>query len=148
MKVISILAAMFFLSSCGGGGNDTPTNEDNLATDNGSTRVGDLKVSSDFDFIGGKILTIRVVNESSLNERLYLNICRDFNLVNGQYQVNYDSCLLRTSIQNQYKEFEIVLSSNEQKLLAQVWPLTDRASPDNYLWHRSEDGNDWQITVF
>ncbi|MCP3689757.1 MAG: hypothetical protein GY784_15230, partial [Gammaproteobacteria bacterium] len=79
---------------------------------------------------------------------LYLNICSDFTRVGGQYQVNYATCPLRTSIQDGYKEFEIALSSSEQQLLAQVWPLTAASSPENHLWHRSENGNNWQITVF
>ncbi len=148
MKVISVLLTLIFLSACGQGENGSSTDGGSSIEGSSSTRTVDLKVSPDFNFIGGETLTIRIVNEGSSSERLYLNICSDFNQVDGQYQVNYGGCILRTSIQSQYGEYEINLSSNEQELLAQVWPLVDGASPESYLWYRLVDGNDWQITVF
>ncbi|MCP4077409.1 MAG: hypothetical protein GY744_14655 [Gammaproteobacteria bacterium] len=141
MKAVSIFITLFFICSCGQVDDKSPNNS-------ASTKIDDLVVSSDFDFIGGETLAIDIEYEGSPQQRLYLNICSDFIQVDGQYQVNYSSCLLRTSIQSQYKKFEIALSSNEQKLLAQVWPLVNGATPENHLWDRSEDGNNWQIIVF
>ncbi|MCP4235126.1 MAG: hypothetical protein GY770_16340, partial [Aestuariibacter sp.] len=118
MKITSALLAIFSLSACGGGGTENTTNAvaEDTTTETAPTRVGDLKVSSGFNFVGGETLTIKITHSGSPRQRLYLNICSDFTRVGGQYQVNYATCPLRTSIQDGYKEFEIALSSSEQQL--------------------------------
>jgi len=100
MKAVSIFITLFFICSCGQVDDKSPNNS-------ASTKIDDLVVSSDFDFIGGETLAIDIVYEGSPQQRLYLNICSDFIQVDGQYQVNYSSCLLRTSIQSQYKNHRI-----------------------------------------
>ncbi|MCP4490201.1 MAG: hypothetical protein GY820_23220 [Gammaproteobacteria bacterium] len=148
MKIGLIIFTILFLHSCGGG---TPSVDSNSADVAGSavnsSKFNELTVSSDFDFIGGENLTIEVVNVTQSLERRYINICSEFSKVGGQYKINYNSCLLRTSLQSDYREFKVVLSSNEQELLAQVWPMVDGASPKNYHWNRSEGVNDWKIEV-
>ncbi|MFT5504407.1 MAG: hypothetical protein ACI845_002130 [Gammaproteobacteria bacterium] len=145
IKASAIYIMLLFLYSCGQG-------EDGSSSSSGgessSTSLEDLNVSSDFDFIGGETLTVTIVDESSSIERRYLNICSDFTDDNGAFSVSYESCLLRTSLQSQYSEFEIVISSTQQELIAQIWPLQDGALPVNQRWSRSEDGADWQITLF
>ena len=141
MKISAIFLVLLFLCSCGQGGSG-PGDESS------SSSMEDLNVSRDFTFIGGETLTITIVDEGSSVERRYLNICSEFSQNGEGYSVSYDSCLLRTSILGQHSDFEIIISSNQQKLIAQVWPLNNGADPVNHHWSRSENGNEWHIKVF
>jgi hypothetical protein len=148
MKISAIYPMLLFLNSCGGGGGSGPIDAGDGSGDEISTsNMADLDVSSDFAFIGGETLTITIVDESTSIERHYLNICSDFSDDNGVLSVIYESCQLRTSLQGQHSAFAIVISSNQQEFIAQIWPLHDDALPSNHRWSRSEDGNDWQITL-
>jgi hypothetical protein len=144
IKVSTIYIMLLFLFSCGQGEDSSSSNS---GGESGSSSIEDLNVSSEFDFIGGETLTVTVIDESSSLERRYLNVCSDFKDVNGELRVSYESCLLRTSLQGQHSEFKIVVSSNQQEFLAQIWPLQDDALPINYRWSRLEDSNDWEITL-
>ena len=150
MKLSSIFLMLLFLCSCDQGGNGLGDDKGGGASGGGSSRstMDDLDVSHDFDFIGGETLSITIADVGSSTERRYLNICSQFSEVNGEFSVSYDSCLLRTSIQGSNSGFDITISSSQQKLIAQVWPLNNGARPVNYHWSKSEDGNDWKITVF
>lgn len=150
MKAIKAIKAstayimlLFLLCSCGQGEGGSGS-----GGESGRSSIENLNVSSEFDFIGGDTLTIKIIDESSFIERRYLNVCSDFNNVNGEIRVNYESCLLRTSLQGQHSEFKIVVSSNQQEFLAQIWPLQDDALPINYRWSRLKENNDWEITLY
>lgn len=141
MKISTIVLVLLFLCACGQGG-------DGSSEESSASGMESLDVSRDFAFIGGESLTITIIDEGTTNERRYLNICSDFTDDNGEYNVSYDSCLLRTSLQSKHNDFEITISSNQQELVAQIWPLRDGALPVNHSWSRSEDGNDWLITLY
>lgn len=143
MKLNLIFLMLLFLCSCGQGGSGSGSGEESSASN-----MEDLDVSPDFAFIGGETLTITIVDAAPSVERRYLNICSDFTDENGELRVSYESCLLRTSLQYQHNDFEVVISSNQQELVAQIWSLHDDALPVNHRWSRSENGNDWRITLF
>ncbi len=148
MKFISILTSMFLLSACGQEENSqsqaNPANETGMQP----SALEELRVSPQFDFIGGETLTIRIVDENPAAERRYLNVCSNFAEEKGEYRLFYDSCLLRTSTSGQLNEFEIVISHSQQKLIAQLWPMTREANPENFFWSRMEQGNHWEISTF
>jgi hypothetical protein len=154
IKASAISIMLLFIYSCGqggGGGGDSsssPSPSPSPGGDSSSSIMDGLNVSSDFDFIGGETVSITIVDESSTAERRYLNICSDFTDDNGEFSVSYDSCLLRTSLQSQHSNFEIVISSTQKELIAQIWTLQDGVLPVNQRWSRSEDGYYWEITLF
>ena len=141
MKLNSIFLMLLFLCSCGQGGSGT-NNETS------TPGMEDMDVSPDFAFIGGETLTITVVDESPSIKRRYLNVCSNFADDNGTVRLSYDSCLLRTSLEGQLSEFEVVISSNQQELVAQIWSLQDDALPANHRWSRSENRQNWKITLY
>lgn len=141
MKLNSIFLMLLILCSCGQGGSGPNTESNNPGME-------DMDVSPDFAFIGGETLTITILDETPSIKRRYLNVCSKFSDDNGTLRVSYESCLLRTSLQSQHSDFEIVISSNQQELVAQIWSLQDDALPVNHRWSRSENGNDWKITLF
>ena len=142
IKVSTIYIMLLFLFSCGQGEDSS-----NSGGESGSSSIEDLNVSSEFDFIGGETLTVTVIDESSSLERRYLNVCSDFKDVNGELRVSYESCLLRTSLQGHHSPFKIVISSNQQEFIAQIWPLSNGTLPVNHRWSRADHVNDWQITL-
>jgi len=153
MKIGVIYLMLLFLSSCGQSSSDAvsvtgaASDADGLGNGSSTTNMEDLDVSRDFDFIGGETLNITISNEGATIERRYLNICSDFTNDNGELSVRYESCLLRASLDGQYSEFKIVISSNQNSLIAQIWSFKNGAQPLDYLWLRSEVGNDWKITL-
>jgi hypothetical protein len=153
MRISAIYLMLLFLSSCGQGGSDAvlgtgaASNVDGLGDGSSTKNMEDLDISRDFDFIGGETLNITVINEGATIERRYLNICSDFIDDNGEFKVSYESCHLRTSLKGQRNEFKIVISSNQNSLIAQIWSFKDGAQPLDHHWSRSEVGNDWQITL-
>jgi hypothetical protein len=152
MKISLIYLMLLFLSSCGGGSGSS-SNASSVgggapSDATSSSKMEDLDVSRDFVFIGGETLTITIIDEATSVARRYLNICSDFTDDNGTLSVSYESCPLRTSLQGQLSTFEIVISSNQQELIAQIWPLHDGALPVSHRWSKSVDGNDWQITLY
>jgi hypothetical protein len=153
MRISAICLMLLFLSSCGQGGSDavfgagSASDVSDLGDGSSITNMEDLDVSRDFDFIGGETLNIAIINEGATIERHYLNICSDFSNDNGEFKVSYKSCHLRTSFNGQYNEFKIVISSNQNSLIAQIWSFKDGAQPLDHHWSRSKVGNDWQITL-
>jgi hypothetical protein len=146
MKVSTIYIMLLFLYSCGLREDDSSSAITSIEDLDVSSEF-DLDVSSEFDFIGGDTLTVTVIDKSSSIDRRYLNVCSDFSDDNGELRVNYESCLLRTSLQGQYSEFKIVVSSNQREFIAQIWPFQNDALSINYRWSRLEDSNDWEITL-
>jgi hypothetical protein len=154
MKISAIYLMLLFLSSCGQSGSDAvfvtgaaSSDVDDLSDGSTISNMEDLDVSRDFDFIGGETINITIINEGPTIERRYLNICSDFTDDNGELSISYESCLLRTSLESQHSEFKIVISSNQNALIAQIWSFKDGAQPEDHHWSRSEVGNDWQISL-
>lgn len=148
MKNILITFALLALCSCGQGGGSSNADEGGSVTNPDESRMSDLLVAPDFDFIGGESLRITVVDSGSAYQRRYLNICSDFRAVDGGYRVSYDSCLIRTSINAPHTDFELGISSSQQELIAQLWYLQDGADPVSHRWSRSVHGEQWTIEVF
>jgi hypothetical protein len=144
MKISAIYLMLLFLCSCGQDSNDSGSGSD---VGTGTPNIEDIDVSRDFMLIGGETLTVTVLDEAPTIERSYLNICSDFNDLNGEHSVSNESCLLRTSLQGHHSPFKIVISSNQQEFIAQIWPLSNGTLPVNHRWSRADHVNDWQITL-
>ena len=148
LKASAIYIMLLSLYSCGQGGpSPSPSLSLSPSGDSSSSITDEIKVSSDFTFIGGETLSITIVDESSSIETRYLNICSDFTDDIGELSVSYESCLLRTPLEGQNSNFEIVISSTQQELIAQIWTLQDGVPPVNQRWSRSENGSHWQISL-
>lgn len=152
MRQINIIFITLALFACGGGSQDqsqaeavVPGEAESLAT--GATRMNDLRVGSDFDFIGGETLDIVISNQVNGGGGAYINVCTDFTRLQSSYEIDYDSCVLRTRLNQPYQQYAVTLSPSNDLLLAQVWSLEDGAEPVSYLWNRAVDGQRWQIDV-
>lgn len=161
MKLIILFFASLMLTACGGGaggGSDAGTdgamisdaqaqsNEGNSLSES-STRIEDLSVSSQFDFVGGEQLTIQINSPVPGSSRYYINVCSDYRWVSGDYQLNYDSCALRASLTEQFHEYALVISPGDDSFIAQVVAIEVGAQAEYFTWQRAVQGATWLIDV-
>jgi hypothetical protein len=92
-------------------------------------------------------LVLEINNSLESSTGFYINVCTDYQEKEGRYEINYDSCVLRTSLNIPHREFELVLSDNEQKLIAQIWPIEYAAEPINQFWGKTEEHGKWVISL-
>jgi hypothetical protein len=83
------------------------------------------------------------VNRNSA-ESAYLNICREFKSSPTGFSVNYDSCVLQTTLEDGEFSGEITLTNDVNELIVSVW-LFNGTDPVHHLWDRSAQGD--QIVV-
>jgi len=144
------LLSSMFLFACGGGGGDNesvtavaPVSPVSAAPSPQLTL--ELQTSASFDFMSNYKLVLQINNLPDSTGRFYINVCSDYKEIQGRYQINYNSCVLRTSLNDSYREFELVLSDNEQQLIAQVWPIEYAAEPVNQFWEKTQENGRWVI---
>ncbi len=149
-----LLTAVFItLASCGGGGgsDDVSSNGGSGVNQAVQRNLDELSVHQD-----NELLTVAELNvEVQINaDRSFLSICGD---PGGELDVNtvdYEQCILRAPIDNNYKTFKIMLPNHMDRLVAIVWfyetgkqPLVQRwqridaaGVPIDSIWHVSENG--------
>lgn len=138
---------------CGGGGDESNNSEPSpLAAASTPSVTPDqttenLVSNTTFQFASGFELTVTLMPLGGESIKYFVNICSDFELVEEEYAINYDSCVIRAVFTTEKQVFDVSLSSAETELLAQVWPIENDAIALNYFWSRSEDGADWNITI-
>ena len=110
-------------------------------------RTQNLEIPADFNFIGNQTIRISVMNPSAETERRYLNVCSDFSMENDEPQINYSSCQIRTSLGSAYSEYSLGVGSQEQRMVAQVWTISENARSKVFFWSLQEDGGDWHIQL-
>ena len=148
------LTIIFLLNACGGGGGDGgDSGESNSAPAVVTAPVTaiqsstSLSTSKEFDFVNNFKLDLKIDQTKSLSRSLYINVCSDYVELNGTYQINYDSCLLRTSVREGLSEYKIILSQNETQLIAQLWLIEEMAEPVNYFWDKTVEPGGWKLTL-
>ena len=148
------LFSIMFLSACGGGGSSSepvstvpPVVAPPVVVTPVPQATSELQASASFDFRSNYNLVLQINNLPDSSTRFYINVCSDYKETQGSYQINYDSCVLRTSLNNSYREFELILSDNEQSLIAQIWPVEYAAEPVNQFWEKTEENGKWVISL-
>jgi hypothetical protein len=109
--------------------------------------TGDLMSAPDFDFISSSDLNVTLPVSPSTNVSYFINICTDFAKENGEVNINYNSCKLRTTLSTLQQPFTLSLSPTELKLVAQIWPIEDGGQPMTIYWNIAESGSSWKIAI-
>lgn len=174
MKYLILIPAIAMLTACGGGGGG---GDSSVSTSSGTAQatppaastpppaatpppppapepesndepevMGDLVSDEKFDFIGESNLTLALDNNADAS-RVYLNVCNDFETVNGEVKVNYNTCQLRTTLPSGFAEYQLTIGGDVENLVAQVWVVEEGAVPANFYWSASEDDANWAIVV-
>jgi len=160
-NIVAILIMSFFLVACGGGssGSDpvVPPIEEPLVKDDGGdddgedddTEGGDgdeidttaiyattaeLKAAKSFLLKQEYELTVSYKNNG--NRNAYLSVCTEF--TEGEYgiKVNYNTCLLRTSIQSGYSG-KLTVANDKNRLVMAIWYLDDAKNPRYEVWENN-----------
>ncbi len=162
-NIVAILIMSFFIVACGGGssGSDpiVPPIEEPPVKDDGGDDGGDdddddddddgeidpnaiyattaeLKAAKSFLLKQEYELTVSYKNDG--NRNAYLSVCTEF--TEGQYgiKVNYNTCLLRTSIESGYAG-KLTVANDKNRLVMAIWYLDDIKNPRYEVWDNSSD---------
>ncbi len=151
------LCNLFFLLTiigCGGGDDEGSKSEPEAAAVTEVVPIeeqttDDLVSNTTFEFTSGFDLIVTLMPFEGGGVQHFVNVCSDFELVDEEYVINYDSCKIRTAFTIDKQVFDVSLSSAETELIAQVWPVENDAIPLNYFWQRVEgdEDSDWIISI-
>jgi hypothetical protein len=84
-------------------------------------------------------LTVSYQNQN--RRSTYLSVCTEFTEGPQGIKVNYNSCLLRTSIDNDYKG-KLMVANDQNRLVMAIWYLDDTKNPRYEIWENDLDSND------
>lgn len=143
MKPITTLilcSSLVLLTACGG--SDSTTTDTGNTTTNTSTesnsgttntvvqKTADLVVAKDFNFDSSSMLEIDVDVSGKSAAQSHLSICKDYQANDaGGYEVNFDSCLIRTSLQNGLYQGKLNVTHDIEKLISVVLFMDDVQNP-------------------
>lgn len=75
------------------------------------------------------------------NRSAYLSVCTEFTEEQNSIQVNYNSCLLRASIESDYTG-TLSIANNQNNLVMAIWYLNDMENPRYETWENNSDNKD------
>jgi len=161
-NIVVILIMSLFIAACGGGSSGSepvaPVVKDPIVIDGGGDDGGDedtdggdedvidvdaiysttaeLKATKSFLLKQEYELTVSYINTD--NRNAYISLCTEF--TEGKYgiKVNYNTCLLRTSIDSSY-EGNLTVANDKNRLVMAIWYLDDTKNPRYEIWENNSD---------
>jgi len=89
----------------------------------------DIVVPNGFDLETEQVFNV-AVNHPHSDADAYLSVCTDFAVKADQtFDINYDSCLMRTSLEYQTFESEIAVTNDVTNLVAALWFMDTSLDP-------------------
>mgnify|MGYP000501018570 CR=1 FL=1 len=108
------------------------------------TSTAELTVDGDFNLATESGLRLQTDLDTLSAHRGYLSVCTDFEVSDNQVSfVNYDSCLLRTWVEQNGYEQSLAVTHDVNTLVAAVW-YPDLEAVDYSVWQRA-DGMQWSV---
>jgi len=152
ITVISMMSVL--LVACGGGGGSSasstpepvvavvddpvvvvvvePEPDPNIIYDT----TAELVVAKSFLIEQEYDLSISYKNDN--NRNVYLSVCTEFIEEKSGIKVNYNSCLLRTSIESSFAG-KLTVANDKSRLVMAIWYLDDIKNPRFELWENDID---------
>ena len=84
---------------------------------------------------------LAVSYKSDESSRAYLSVCSEFTEGLEGIEVNYNSCLLRTSIEREYTG-TLKVANDKNRLVMSIWYLDDIKNPRYAVWINDSDDED------
>jgi hypothetical protein len=156
IAVISMMSLLVL--ACGGGGGASPTPTPVVAVEEPVIPVVDQPIvivvvepepeleldpnaiyDKTADLIAAKSFLLEQEYELAVsynnddNRSAYLSVCTDFTEEESGIKVNYNSCLLRTSIENDYAG-TLTVANDQNRLVMAIWYLDDAENPRYEVW--------------
>jgi hypothetical protein len=90
----------------------------------------DIAVPDGFALNSERQFNFKVIRSEDDNQAAYLSLCSDYQHHNdGSYSINYNSCLLRTSLTDINFEAVITVTNDTQGLVAALWFMDESKEP-------------------
>lgn len=152
-NIISLFIISLLMVGCGGGSGDSsssdpvvkiveePVVEPHLVIVEPDPNAiyattAELIASKSFLFEQEYELAINYKNDD--NRNVYLSVCSDFSDEEDWVNVNYNSCLLRTSIEGDYAG-TVIVANDKHRLVMAVWYFDDPKNPRYVVWENDGD---------
>jgi hypothetical protein len=92
--------------------------------------TSEVVVPDGFILISERSFTLKITRSEDDNQPAYLSLCSDYQqLSDRSYSINYDSCLLRTSLSDESFEAVITVTNNTVGLVAALWFMNCSKEP-------------------
>tara|TARA_B110000503_G_scaffold124078_1_gene190287 strand:+ start:879 stop:1388 length:510 start_codon:yes stop_codon:yes gene_type:complete len=90
----------------------------------------EILVPDGFALSSERLFNLRISRSEEDNQAAYLSLCSDYQQHNdGSYSINYDSCLLRTSLSDANYEAVITVTNDTAGLVAAIWFMDESKKP-------------------
>jgi hypothetical protein len=90
----------------------------------------EIAVPDGFALSSERSFNLRITRSEEDNQLAYLSLCSDYQHHNdGSYSINYNSCLLRTSLNDSQYEVVITVTNDTVGLVAAVWFMDESKEP-------------------
>ncbi|MFT5808565.1 MAG: hypothetical protein ACI9LG_002882, partial [Moritella dasanensis] len=87
---------------------------------------GEIAVPDGFSLSSERTFNLKITRTEDDNQAAYLSLCSDYqHHSDGSYSINYDSCLLRTSLNDYNYEAVITVTNDTVGLVAVLWFLDE-----------------------
>jgi hypothetical protein len=147
----SILASMTLMAGCGGGGGG-----DEGASSGGSASFTaasaqtqnntDLSISYDNSLESVYQVDVDVVLNQLAGKDAYISICDNAEAQGDPNQVDYDNCLVKSSLEDGLAEFDLRVVNHCESLIAVVWVMEPDQTPLVYTFdHDGQKQSSWLI---
>lgn len=90
----------------------------------------EISVPDNFALNSERQLTLRITRSTDDSQSAYLSLCSDYqHNSDGSYNINYDSCLLRTSLNDINYQAVITVTNDTKGLVAALWFMDESKAP-------------------
>ncbi|MFB1036616.1 MAG: hypothetical protein QMC38_14855 [Sinobacterium sp.] len=90
----------------------------------------DIVVPNGFALKSERAFNLNITRSEDDYQPAYLSLCSDYQqLSDGSYSINYDSCLLRTSLSDINYEAVVTVTNDTQGLVAALWFMDATKEP-------------------
>jgi len=90
----------------------------------------EIVVPNGFSLGSQRSFNLRISRSEDDNQAAYLSLCSDYQQhSDGSYTINYNSCLLRTSLNDINYEAVITVTNDTKGLVAALWFMDGRKDP-------------------
>ncbi|MBA6381022.1 MULTISPECIES: hypothetical protein [unclassified Colwellia] len=91
---------------------------------------GDISVPDGFSLKSERLFNLKIIRSDDDDQAAYLSLCSDYQEnSDGSYNINYDSCLLRTSLNETVFETVITVTNDTEGLVAALWFVDGSRNP-------------------
>lgn len=86
-------------------------------------------------------LEVSFINQEQ--RRAYISVCSDFSESEAM-KVNYNSCIVRTSVTGSYSD-TITVGNDNQELVMAIWYFDDINNPRYEVWQNTQNGDNTKV---